>query len=278
MILEKVLVDPLRKVGRLAREALQEVDLVAHVRDLRGLVDAQVEVRVEQVRREEPLHLGLVDLRRRHRVVRVGLERAVELREEPPPAVEEEDVVVHQQGVLGAHARQRLQPRVEWVREGADRQELEPIERRVVVGIGVAAQALLIGGALLPWRQRVRVQHTHALRQRAREVLELHGRRRERVLGADEDRHVFRKDVVSNVLVVRGHHAWHRRRERVPRESLRGVKGRRGNGRQLSPYRRTRGHGYDIGPMAWDMGVWILARNTCPNSEFCRFHRAVHAQ
>ena len=77
VVLEEVGVDPLLEVVWFAGEAREQVDLVRHVGDAVG-VEAQVQVRVEEVRREQPLELGLVDLRRRDRVLGMRLPPAID--------------------------------------------------------------------------------------------------------------------------------------------------------------------------------------------------------
>ena len=214
VVLEEVLVQPLLEVLGLARRAGDEVDLVRHEGDA-VVVHPQVEVGVEEVGGEQPLELGLVDLRRRHRVLRVHLERAVQLRQEVAARVEEEDVVVHQQRVLGLHVRRRLQPRLERVGEGADGEQLEPQLRPRLL-----AQLLRVRRAVLPQRLGVRVDHAHAGRQHLAEVRELRERRRHRVLRADDHRDLLRQLQLVRQRVPRLHRARHARREQVAREPL----------------------------------------------------------
>ena len=205
VVLEEVLVQPLLEVLGLARRAGDEVDLVRHEGDA-VVVHPQVEVGVEEVGGEQPLELGLVDLRRRHRVLRVHLERAVQLRQEVAARVEEEDVVVHQQRVLGLHVRRRLQPRLERVGEGADGEQLEPQLRPRLL-----AQLLRVRRAVLPQRLGVRVDHAHAGRQHLAEVRELRERRRHRVLRADDHRDLLRQLQLVRQRVPRLHRARHAR-------------------------------------------------------------------
>ena len=215
MVLEKVRIDLLCKVSGLAAQSHREVDLVRHEGDARS-VEAQVQVRVKQVRREQPAQFSLVDLRCCHRVLRVRLECAVELGEEVAARVEEEDIIVHEQRVLGTHERHCLQPRLERIAERADWHQSHALAKQ-------ASRFLELGGILvgvLPQRLRECVEHPYALRQRIRQMAQLCYRRRDGVLRADNDRDVRGEHRVLDQRVARLDGSRNCRREWVARQSL----------------------------------------------------------
>ena len=172
---------------------------------------------------EQPRELGLVDLGSRDRVLRVRLERAVQLREKVAALVEQEDVIVHEQGVLGAHPRHRRQPRVKWVAKRVDGHEDETTAptptptadaaRRRAVAAALRCflqRAVVLGGlGVAPRRAWVGVQHAHALWEHVGEVSQLPraGRRdtrRHRSVTGEPSKH-------ARARASQPQCAWHRR-------------------------------------------------------------------
>ena len=46
-----------------------------------------------------------------------------------PAPVEEEDVIMHEKRVLGLDERNGLEPGIEWIDEGVDRNQLQPFTK-----------------------------------------------------------------------------------------------------------------------------------------------------
>ena len=223
----------LLEVVRLAGEARHQVDLVGHEGDA-ARAQAQVEVGVEEVGGEQPLELRLVDLRRRHRVLRVRLEGAVQLREEVAARVEEEDVVVHEEGVAGADVGEGLEPCVEWVAERAHRQQPQAAPQRA----RRLAQAVRVLGGVLPRRARVGVDDADAAGQHGGQVAQLRDCGRDRILRAHHHRHVGRQHALVHERVARLNGARDRGREGVAAEAVEQPVPRKERGRQQRQHRR----------------------------------------
>ena len=58
-----------------------------------------------------------------------GIGGGHQLGEEVPAPVEEEDVVMHEERVLRLDERDSLEPGIEWIDEGVDRNQLQPFPK-----------------------------------------------------------------------------------------------------------------------------------------------------
>ena len=58
-----------------------------------------------------------------------GIGGGHQLGEEVPAPVEEEDVIMHEKRVLGLDERNGLEPGIEWIDEGVDRNQLQPFTK-----------------------------------------------------------------------------------------------------------------------------------------------------
>lgn len=58
-----------------------------------------------------------------------GIGEGHQLGEEVPAPVEEEDVVMHEERVLRLDERDSLEPGIEWIDEGVDRNQLQPFPK-----------------------------------------------------------------------------------------------------------------------------------------------------